>query len=143
MLNYMKNQLPIHMQSNNTSSGDSAQSIVDLYIPIEKAQNTQQLKREIANKLKISEIRILDFRCIKKSIDARQQQIKLHMQLEVGVDRPLPRLKELEPRYRSLTSKAEKAIIVGAGPAGMFAALRCISDWNSTDFIRAWKKRLR
>ena len=37
-----------------------------------------------------------------------------------------PQAKKLEAHYPPLTAKAEKALIIGAGPAGIFAALRCI-----------------
>ena len=114
------------MSTYSPSSEDFEPKIVDLVLPIEQAQETAQLKKAIARELKISKERILDIRHLKKSIDARQQQIKVQMRLEVGIDHPLPQVKKLEAHYPPLTAKAEKALIIGAGPAGIFAALRCI-----------------
>ena len=95
------------------------------YFPSKKPRKLTS-KKAIASALKISDERIIDFRCLKKSIDARQQQIKLQIRFEVGIDQPLPEAEKLEAHYPSLARKAEQVLIVGAGPAGIFAALRCI-----------------
>ena len=83
------------MSTYSPSSEDFEPKIVDLVLPIEQAQETAQLKTAIARELKIPEERILDIRHLKKSIDARQQQIKVQMRLEVGIDHPLPQAKKL------------------------------------------------
>jgi uncharacterized FAD-dependent dehydrogenase len=114
------------MPTHTPPSEHSEPTIIDLVLPVEKAQEIGQQKKAIASALKISDERIIDFRCLKKSIDARQQQIKLQIRFEVGIDQPLPKAKKLEAHYPSLDHQAEQALIVGAGPAGIFAALRCI-----------------
>ena len=63
-------------------------------------------------------------RVVKRSIDARQRQPKVNLTLEVYVDRePQP-----EPPHFDYpdVSHATEVVIVGSGPAGLFAALRLI-----------------
>ena len=60
----------------------------------------------------------------RKSIDARQRQIKINMAVSVYVGEE-PVLKKKEYNYPSVENKRPIGII-GAGPAGLFAALRLI-----------------
>ena len=61
----------------------------------------------------------------RQSVDARGRQIRVHVDAEVFVgESPSPLIQYQKPRQD--VSRAPAAIIVGAGPAGMFAALRLI-----------------
>ena len=64
-------------------------------------------------------------RPLRRSIDARSRNIKINMQALVTVDEQLPPVIEYTKDYQNVTH-AEPVVIVGFGPAGMFAALRCI-----------------
>jgi len=70
-----------------------------------------------------SEISFL--RIIRKSIDARKRNISISLEIEVssGNDLPVPAI--IPFNQQNVTGKTE-VIIVGAGPAGLFAALRLI-----------------
>jgi uncharacterized FAD-dependent dehydrogenase len=61
----------------------------------------------------------------RQSIDARSRQVKVNVQAEVYVNEQPPSLIETPLEYRDVSNKP-KALIVGCGPAGMFAALRLI-----------------
>ena len=61
----------------------------------------------------------------RQSIDARSRQVKVNVQAEVYVNELPPSLISFKLDYPDVSQK-EKAIIVGCGPAGMFAALRLI-----------------
>ncbi|MFN3850199.1 MAG: NAD(P)/FAD-dependent oxidoreductase [Spirosomataceae bacterium] len=67
----------------------------------------------------------LTFQIQKQSIDARNRQVKILTDVEVAIGEDLPSLVEFEKNYQDV-SKAKQAIVVGAGPAGLFAALRLI-----------------
>jgi uncharacterized FAD-dependent dehydrogenase len=80
----------------------------------------------VAAVLGIAAARIGGTRLRKHSIDARQRSIKVQLRLDVALDGPLPT--EVWPRWQApaLAAMARTVVIVGCGPAGMFAALRCL-----------------
>ena len=69
---------------------------------------------------------ISSLRIIKRSVDARKKNIRVNLTVEVfsGNDLPVPAINSLQS-CRMFHGKPE-VIIVGAGPAGLFAALRLI-----------------
>ncbi|MDE6248293.1 MAG: FAD-binding protein, partial [Paramuribaculum sp.] len=72
--------------------------------------------------------RIRHVHVVKRSIDARQRSVKINLTLKVWLDEA-PSADELLARtidYPHLSEDARQAIVVGAGPAGLFAALRLI-----------------
>jgi uncharacterized FAD-dependent dehydrogenase len=66
---------------------------------------------------------ISDLRIIRRSVDARKKNILVNLEIEIfsGEDLPLPVIAPFNPQ--KVSGKSE-VIIVGAGPAGLFAALR-------------------
>src|SRR5690606_26207092 len=83
-------------------------------------------KKAVAEKLGVPVARVTEVRLRKHSIDARQRKIKVQLRMEVGLDRALPADEAPGPVYPSVRSDAPRVVIVGCGPAGMFAALRCL-----------------
>jgi len=77
-----------------------------------------------ARRLGVSDRDIALVRVIKRSIDARRGQPKVNLTLEVYVDRE-PQPAPVHFDYPSVAGRTE-VVIVGAGPAGLFAALRLI-----------------
>jgi len=65
------------------------------------------------------------YRIKKRSIDARKKEPVVNIQLEY-YDSDLPPLISYEKPQKTVSDDSERVIIVGAGPAGMFAALRLI-----------------
>ncbi|MBP2832716.1 FAD-binding protein [Aquimarina sp. U1-2] len=89
------------------------------------AANPELLKEIVASKNDLHIGEIQHIKILKRSIDARQKAIKVNIRLrvfvkEIYVEQPI----EL-PEYPDVTHNQE-IIIIGAGPAGLFAALRCI-----------------
>lgn len=77
-----------------------------------------------ARRLGMLEQDIALVRVVKRSIDARQRQPKVNLSLEVYADRE-PRPAPVHFDYPSVAGRTE-VVIVGSGPAGLFAALRLI-----------------
>ena len=83
------------------------------------------LKSTIAQKLKIAEKDIQHIEILKRSIDARQRTTKINLRVDVYINEPFVKKEEDIPEYKDVTGKDE-VIIIGAGPAGLFAALKLI-----------------
>lgn len=64
------------------------------------------------------------FRIISRSIDARKKNIKVNLKVQI-TDQP-PVFPSFDSFRFKNTAVAPEVIIIGAGPAGLFAALRCI-----------------
>ena len=77
-----------------------------------------------ARRLSMPEQDIALVRVVKRSIDARQRQPKVNLSLAVYADRE-PRPAPVHFDYPAVAGRTE-VVIVGSGPAGLFAALRLI-----------------
>ena len=93
---------------------------------MEDAEDQDRQLEAISLKLKVDRSRIVDFRLVKRSIDARQRWIKFQLRFEVGLDKALPEPESFERSYSRVSEEAKRIIIVGCGPAGLFAGLRCL-----------------
>jgi uncharacterized protein len=71
----------------------------------------------------VSDIR--DLRIIRRSVDARRQHIRVNLVIEIltGEESIVPKFSPFNPRN---VSGQKEVIIVGAGPAGLFAGLRLV-----------------
>ena len=78
-----------------------------------------------AKMLNVKESQVAFIRVLRRSIDARSRNIKVNMTVEVYVDENIPNLLDYHFDYQDVSSKDE-VVIVGSGPAGLFAALRLI-----------------
>lgn len=96
----------------------------------EIAYEPLRLSAEVSTLMGIDVNRIKEIRPIKRSIDARQRQVMVNLTVNVYVDEPAPASHESAETvcYSELPASAPQAIVVGAGPAGLFAALSLIED---------------
>lgn len=89
-------------------------------------------EREVYNRLQLPADLLSDtnaarpvVRKLRQSIDARSRQVKVHVDAEVFVDEQPRPLISYQRSYPDV-SQARPVIVVGAGPAGLFAALRLV-----------------
>jgi uncharacterized protein len=99
---------------------------IEILLPLDASEDKLKWRTEVSKVLNLPQERIRDMRLRRRSIDARQKQIKLLLKLEIGIDVNLPEETLPSAHYPLLPAKAPVAIIVGSGPAGLFAALRSI-----------------
>lgn len=78
-----------------------------------------------AKKLKLSPKKIAKIQILNRSIDARKNKVKIQLRVLVFIDTLPPEEVPIEFDYKDVTFK-EPVIIVGAGPAGLFAALKLL-----------------
>ena len=110
----------------DASSDLTEPTLVDIILPLEQSKNIEAQKAAVAAKLNTKISQIVELRLRKHSIDARQRTIKVQLRFEVGVGESLAPEPELHLKYPTASSDAKNIIIVGCGPAGLFAALRCL-----------------
>jgi len=91
----------------------------------EIAADPDRLKSQVARKNGISISEIKHIQILKRSIDARQKAIKINLKIKVYVQEDFVEQVIEIPEYPDV-SKANEVVIIGAGPAGLFAALRCV-----------------
>lgn len=99
--------------------------ILDLTLPPEIGYDENELHRYVKSILHIKDEDAFQLRLLKRSIDARSRQIKVNVQAAVYIDDIPEPLFQHQISYRDV-SKSATVVIVGAGPAGLFAALRLI-----------------
>ena len=87
--------------------------------------NDETFIRDSACKLvNISPERVKNVQIIKRSIDARSRKVVFRIRLNVFIDEIFePEI--ITDSYQNVSDK-KPVLIIGAGPAGLFAALRCI-----------------
>ncbi|MCM4153259.1 FAD-binding protein [Arenibacter sp. N53] len=83
------------------------------------------LKKKAAKYLGTSVQEISTIKVLRKSIDARKSTIYFNYKVSVYINQTAPKNNEYSFEYKDV-SKAKKIHIIGFGPAGMYAALRCI-----------------
>jgi uncharacterized FAD-dependent dehydrogenase len=98
---------------------------VEWMLPPEVAYDDTRLEREIRQQLRLTPDTPAQIRKIRRSIDARSRQVKVNLAAEVYINEPVPPLLTFQKYYPDV-SKNRQAIVIGFGPAGMFAALRLI-----------------
>lgn len=96
---------------------------LDLKLRPEEAFDEDRFNQVIQKKLKPGAN--AGVRVVKRSIDARQATVWVRVQVDIYQNEPLPELISYRKEYPDV-SGAKQVIIVGAGPAGLFAALRLI-----------------
>lgn len=98
---------------------------IQLRITLQEEAVTDILAKKSAAYLKIKQDDITGIKVLRKSIDARKPLIIFNYKVAVYIKEALPNTSEYTFNYQDV-SKAKRIHIIGFGPAGMYAALRCI-----------------
>ncbi len=89
------------------------------------AQDEEKLIAQLAKSDKFDVRAVRAIRILKRSIDARQRQVMINLKVRVYINEQ-PKDDQIQKIAFGDVSGAAQAIVVGAGPAGLFAALRLI-----------------
>lgn len=97
---------------------------IELTCPPGQQDDEAVLKKLAAASLHLAPQKISAVHILKRSIDARGRKVIYRMQVQVYIDEPYA-LEVFMVNYPDVKN-AKPVLIIGAGPAGLFAALRCI-----------------
>ena len=98
---------------------------IQLRVNLFEEKQTNILERKASRQLNIDSSKISGIKVLRKSIDARKKQIIFNYKVAVYIDEPIPNTPNYTFEYKDVSS-AKEIHIIGFGPAGMYAALRCI-----------------
>jgi uncharacterized FAD-dependent dehydrogenase len=97
-----------------------------LQVTPEIAVNNQLIKEQVAKLIRAAVADIKHISILKRSIDARQKAIKFNLKVVIYFQEDdFVEQKIQLPEYKNV-SNSQEVIVVGAGPAGLFAALQLI-----------------
>ncbi len=99
--------------------------ILNLQLSPQSSLNEQSIKEEVRKNLQINDGSTLNIKILKRSIDARGRKIKINLNVLVGIDEILTS-DGIFIKYQHVSESTKTCHIIGAGPAGLFAALRCL-----------------
>ena len=100
---------------------------VSLILSPEQAANKQSIQKAVARQLQLPSEAVLAWRITKRSVDARQRDIKILLTIQVFLSPDESQLPPYSaPVYPDVSKAPRQVIIIGAGPAGLFAALTLI-----------------
>lgn len=99
---------------------------LQIQVTPEIASDVLLLKEHLAKLLHVKSTEIQHFSVLKRSIDARQKAIKFNLKIIIFLNGEKVIEEQITlPEYKDV-SNAQEVIVVGAGPAGLFAALQLI-----------------
>jgi len=90
----------------------------------EIAMDSDMLRTYVASKLKVESASIRGIKTEKRSLDARRNPVKFHLKVQVFIKEDFQEI-NYKKKYPNVKGK-KRVIVIGAGPAGLFSALRLI-----------------
>lgn len=99
---------------------------LNITLPPHEAADMARVRLEAAEMLRIDARTIECLRIRKQSIDARQRNIAIHITADIYLRGESVPEEYPHTDYRHVADGAPRVVVVGAGPGGLFAALRLI-----------------
>ena len=99
---------------------------ITLRVNPSEANDENFLKKIIAAESGKNISSITGYTILKKSIDARSRQVFINLTLEIYINEPFQKRETSSFHFNDVSKAKFKVIIVGAGPAGLFASLQLL-----------------
>jgi uncharacterized FAD-dependent dehydrogenase len=99
------------------------QKILNLKLLPSEALNDSVLRKYISQSAGVT---VTGYNVLKKSIDARGKHPWINLSLQIFINEPYQKRNLVQFDFRQIHTANRKVTIVGAGPAGLFTALRLI-----------------
>ncbi|MDR1811138.1 MAG: FAD-dependent monooxygenase [Prevotella sp.] len=101
------------------------QKDIDLRLAPQQAASLETVKTYFSAETGILYENIGAVQILRRSIDARQRNVIINLRVRAYINEPPPEIQYEQAVYPDV-STSRQAVVVGAGPAGLFAALRLI-----------------
>lgn len=102
------------------------QKKIQIKVPVIDATNEKLIRSLLAGEAGLSENHITGFHLIKRSLDARSRYPNILLTALVFFDEPYQQREMVQQPLRDVKRVSKSVLIIGAGPAGLFAALSLI-----------------
>src|SRR6202012_5658407 len=102
------------------------QKLIELKILPAEAADDQRLKEQLSRALGVRSEDISGFQLLRRAIDARSRQPKIVLTIRAFIGEPFSETVVEPIRFPDVSQAARQILVIGAGPAGLFAALRLI-----------------
>jgi len=99
---------------------------LQLCLTPQQAKSEEAIKEIVSDELGLNPEYSFSVLPLKQSIDARNRNIKINLKVRVFIDEPIE-IEQLNIHYKHADPN-KKVYIIGAGPAGLFAALKCLEQ---------------
>ncbi|MEP7165542.1 MAG: FAD-dependent protein [Ferruginibacter sp.] len=94
-------------------------------LPADASDDTA-IKKKIADSSGKKITEISGYHIIKRSIDARGRHVFINLTLNAFINEPFHKRQMIPFSFKDVQHAAKKVLIIGAGPAGLFAALKLL-----------------
>jgi uncharacterized protein len=102
------------------------QKNVSIKVLPSEASDNAALKNILATTCSVSADQVSGYNILRQSIDSRGRQTWFHLTVNVYIDEPYHAIPLVPLELKDVTHSDKTVVIVGAGPAGLFAALQLI-----------------
>lgn len=101
---------------------------INLRVSPRVAAEEDLLQETLLREIKLTPSEVNQWKIIKRSIDARKRNVVVNLTIRVASGNDFKVEPTAKPiKFTPLSSEAPDVVIVGAGPAGLFAALKAIT----------------
>ena len=101
---------------------------INLRVSPRVAAEEDLLQETLLREIKLTPSEVNQWKIIKRSIDARKRNVVVNLTIRVASGNDFKVEPTAKPiKFTPLSSEAPDVVIVGAGPAGLFPALKAIT----------------